>query len=300
MSKEIKNICGILISSAASLSAWVDYPDEEIEELSDEKLLENLKLASVSLEKLIKGFDAGKAITQGVNAAIVGKPNVGKSTLMNLLSGTQKSIVSEYAGTTRDAVEDTVVVGDIVLHLTDTAGIRESDNPIEAIGVELAKEKLDRATLVLAVFDSSRKLDEEDILLLEKCKEKLCIAVINKCDLDAVCDIEKIKTYIKDTVEISAQKGTGKDELASMVASLLGTDSVDTSCAMLTSERQFNCCEQALDLINEAVVSLENGVTLDAVNVIIDSAIEKLQELTGERASDSVVDEIFSKFCVGK
>ena len=300
LSKEVNNVCSVLVSASATLSAWVDYPDDEIEELSSESLTDELRKAQKMLTKLINTYDTGKTITQGVNVAIVGKPNVGKSTLMNLLSGVQKSIVSEYAGTTRDAVEETVMLGGIVLHLTDTAGIRSSDDPIESIGVELAKQKLERATLVFAVFDSSEKLDEEDIELLEKCQNKICIAIINKCDLENKCDKSLIRKYIENVVEISAKEGNGKDSLSQTVTKVLGTDKIDTSSAMLMDERQFYCTNEALKCVEEAINALKIGMTLDAVNVTIDSAIEFLQTLTGQKASESVVNEIFSKFCVGK
>lgn len=300
LSRETQKVSAELSSCCAKLCAWVDYPDDEIEEISREEFFDCLQNARLSLEKLIKGFDTGKAITHGVNAVIAGKPNVGKSTLMNLLSGSKKSIVSEYAGTTRDAVEETVIVGDTVLHLTDTAGLRDSENPVEAIGVEIAREKLERATLVLAVFDSSRKIDGEDIKLLKSCADKKAVAVINKCDLTNEFDKSEIEKYISATVEISAKEGTGKEELDKAVASVLGTEDFDTSCAMLTTERQYQCVLKALDCVNEAISSLNEGFTLDAVNVSVDCAVENLEELTGKKASEKVVEEIFSRFCVGK
>lgn len=300
LSREIEKVSQILVSSSASLSAWVDYPNDEIEELENDTLKKSLTDSKNTLQKLIDSFDAGKTIMHGVNAVIAGKPNVGKSTLMNLLTGVKKSIVSEYEGTTRDAVEETVTVGGITLHLTDTAGIRESDNPVEAIGVELAKEKIDRATLVLAVFDSSKELNGEDLNLLEKCKSKICIAIINKCDLETKCDKNLIKESIENAVEISAKDGNGKEELSKLVAKVLGTDKIDTSSAILTDERQFYCASEAMKCIDEAIDALDAGMTLDAVNVSIDSAIEFLQTLTGKKASETVVNEIFSKFCVGK
>lgn len=300
LSGEISQVSRQLISACASLGAWVDYPDEDIEELKEDVLLKTLEDVKNKLEKLIGGFDAGKTIMHGVNAVIVGKPNVGKSTLMNLLSGSQKSIVSQYAGTTRDAVENTVTLGGIVLHLTDTAGIHESDNPVETIGVEIAKKKLALASLVLAVFDSSESLTDEDYELLEKCKGKLCIAVVNKCDLDKKEMKNEIKKYVENVVEISAKTGEGKEALASCVSKVLGTDKIDTSGAILSDERQFYCTKGALECVKEAIDALRSGVTLDAVNVTIDSAIDNLQSLTGEKAGESVVNEIFSQFCVGK
>lgn len=300
LSKQIQIVNSTLVSCSASLGAWVDYPDEEIEELGEDEFLEKLNNSKKILQKLIDSFDTGKTIMHGVNAVIVGKPNVGKSTLMNFLSGTQKSIVSQYAGTTRDAVEETISIGGIVLHLTDTAGIRNSDDPIESIGVELAKKKLDRASLVLAVFDNSDELNNEDYALLEKCKNKLCVAIINKSDLETKLNKNEIKKYIQNIVEVSAKNENGKEQIDKSVSSILQTDKIDTSCAMLTDERQFFCVSEALKSISEAITALKNGMTLDAVNVCVDSAIEFLQSLTGKKASESVVNEIFSKFCVGK
>lgn len=300
LSREIRDVASQLISCCASLGAWVDYPDEDIEELKEEVLLKTLEKSEYKLKNLINGFDAGKTIMHGVNAVIVGKPNVGKSTLMNLLSGSQKSIVSQYAGTTRDAVENTVTLGGLVLHLTDTAGIHESDNPVESIGVDIAKKKLALATLVLAVFDSSQDLTDEDFELLERCSGKLCIAVINKCDLERKDTLSQIERHIENIVEISAVTGEGKEALAQKVAQVLGTDKIDTSSAVLSDERQFYCTKEALKCIEEAIDALKMGVTLDAINVTIDSAVDFLQSLTGEKAGESVVNEIFSRFCVGK
>lgn len=300
LSKQIQMVNSTLVSCSASLGAWVDYPDEEIEELGENEFLEKLNNSKKILQKLIDSFDAGKTIMHGVNAVIAGKPNVGKSTLMNFLSGTEKSIVSQYAGTTRDAVEETISIGGITLHLTDTAGIRNSDDPVENIGVELAKKKLDRASLVLAVFDNSKELNNEDYSLLERCKNKLCLAIINKCDLETKLDKNEIKKYIENIVEVSAKNENGKEQIAKSVSHILQTDEIDTSCAMLTDERQFFCVNEALKSISEAITALEEGMTLDAVNVCVDSAIEFLQSLTGQKASESVVNEIFSRFCVGK
>jgi tRNA modification GTPase len=253
-----------------------------------------------ALKELLSNFDMGRAATQGVETVIVGRPNVGKSTLMNLLTGFERSIVTEYAGTTRDVVEETVRLGELVLHLADTAGMRDTDNPVESIGVERALKKLNSADLVLAVFDGSDSLTNEDRQLLQNCKEKLTIAVINKNDLPRALDLEYINSIAADTVAISAVTGEGLDGLSKSVARLLGTDSFDPGAAMLATERQRACCERALTLIDEALTAAEGGQTMDAINVCTDAAIEALLELTGEKASEAVVNEVFSRFCVGK
>lgn len=300
LSREIEINTEKLVNVCAHLSAWVDYPDEEIEELENDEMLDTVNEVEKALEKLISTYDSGKVLTQGVKTAIVGRPNVGKSTLMNMLVGSQRSIVTSYAGTTRDIVEDTVTLGGISLHLSDTAGIRESDDPIEAIGVDMAKDRLQKSEFVIAVFDGSEELTKEDKDILDFCKDKLCLGVINKTDLDVKDVRSEIAEYIDTVVEISAEKLNGKEELEVAAAKLLETDRIDTTQAMLTGERQYLAVTEALSCVREAKLALTSGITLDAVNVSLDCAIEKLLELTGRKASEEVVNEIFSQFCVGK
>lgn len=300
LSAKISKIAASLTNVAAGIAVWTDDPDEDVPQAHEENVYEVIRNSLDELNKLIKNFDSGKAVTQGVPTAICGHPNVGKSTLMNQLAGYDKSIVTDIAGTTRDVVEETVRLGDIVLHLADTAGIHESDDIVESIGIDRTMKKLDSASLVLAVFDSSQPLDNNDIDLLEKCKNRKAVAIINKTDLGINTDIEKIKEYIADTVFISAANGDGIDELKTVIEKLLGTAEFDTSAGILANERQYACCTSAADSLNEALTGLEIGVTLDAVNVSIDYATEKLLELTGEKAREAVVNEVFSKFCVGK
>lgn len=298
--KEIKKISDKLLYDMALLSAWVDYPYEEIDELSSENLGGDIRNGIESLEKLINNYDTGRIIIEGVDTAIVGRPNVGKSTLMNLLSGTDRSIVTEIAGTTRDIVEDTVTLGGIVLHLSDTAGVRETDDAVESIGVERAVKRLENAQLVLAVFDASRPLSDDDRRLIELCKNKNVIGIINKTDLVENYLTDELKENFRKLVFISAKTGDGKDRLEQAVTELLGTGNFDTSAATLINERQLECCKNALKALNEAEEALNIGLTMDAVTVCLDSAVESLLVLTGEKATDSVVNEIFAHFCVGK
>lgn len=298
--KEIKKISDKLLYDMALLSAWVDYPYEEIDELSSENLGGDIRNGIESLGKLINNYDTGRIIIEGVDTAIVGRPNVGKSTLMNLLSGTDRSIVTEIAGTTRDIVEDTVTLGGIVLHLSDTAGVRETDDAVESIGVERAVKRLENAQLVLAVFDASRPLSDDDRRLIELCKNKNAIGIINKTDLVENYLTNELKENFRKLVFISAKTGDGKDRLEQAVTELLGTGNFDTSAATLINERQLECCKNALKALNEAEEALNIGLTMDAVTVCLDSAVESLLVLTGEKATDSVVNEIFAHFCVGK
>lgn len=298
--KEIKKISDKLLYDMALLSAWVDYPYEEIEELSNENLGRDIRESIESLEKLINNYDTGRIIMEGVDTAIVGRPNVGKSTLMNLLSGTERSIVTDIAGTTRDIVEDTVTLGGIVLHLSDTAGVRETDDAVESIGVDRAIKRLENAQLVLAVFDASRPFSEDDRRLMELCKGKNAIGIINKTDLVKNYLTEELEENFCKLVFISAKTGEGKDELENAVISVLGTENFDTSSAALINERQLECCKNAFKELKEAQVALNLGLTMDAVTVCLDSAVEDLLVLTGEKATESVVNEIFAQFCVGK
>ena len=298
--KEIKGITDKLVYDLALLSAWVDYPYEEIEDLSANNLNEHIEHSIKSLEKLIKDFSTGQIIMEGVDTAIVGCPNVGKSTLMNLLSGTEKSIVTEIAGTTRDIVEDTVNVGGITLRLADTAGVRETDDLVESIGVDRAVKRLEKAELVLAVFDASRELNDSDRRLIDLCKGKKAIGIVNKTDLDKNYLNSEIENNFSQTVFISAKKGTGKDDLASAVEEILGTADFDTSAVAVVNERQCECCKKALEALYDAENALNLGLTMDAVTVCLDSAIENLMVLTGEKATELVVNEIFAQFCVGK
>lgn len=300
LSGEIAAVREKLVELSAHLAAFADYPEEEIPALSGTQIQKALQVVCFTLEQLLGSFESGKIIREGVDTAIVGRPNVGKSTLMNLLSGTQRSIVAEIAGTTRDVVEETVRLGEITLRLADTAGIRETEDLIEQIGVSRARERMSSAQLVLAVFDKSEPLNAEDVRLLEACCGRLAVAVVNKSDLPPLLDVAAIREKIPACVEISAQDSRSAGVLAAAVAAVLGTSDFDPDAPLLISDRQRNCCRRAYDAAYEAKSGVEQGVTLDAITVCVEDAVRALLELTGECATDTVVDEIFSKFCVGK
>ncbi len=300
LSRKINSVLTSLLDVSALMAAWVDYPDEEIPELKEDELKKTLEKCSAELKALLDGYENGQTVTKGVSTAIVGKPNVGKSSLMNMLTGTDKSIVTHIEGTTRDVVEEAVRLGGIVLHLSDTAGLRSSNDLVESIGIEKAYKALDSARLVLAVFDSSQPLAENDLDIIEKCKNKTAIAVINKTDLESLLDESAIKAAFRKTVYISAKNGEGYEALEKAVEELLGVAQFDSSAPMLANARQKNNCENALAAINEALDSLAFGMTYDAVNVMIDSAADELLSLTGRKATTEVVNNIFRNFCVGK
>lgn len=300
VSKKIYALCDKLENTAAHLSAWADFPEEDIPEVNDENLRKTLTDSMSELEVLIKNYDAGKAITQGVPTAILGKPNVGKSTLMNLLSGFDKSIVTDIPGTTRDIVEETVVLGDIILRLSDTAGIRETDNVVEKIGVDRAKEKIEQSELLLVVFDSSVALDDEDRLIIDEIGNTPAVAVINKSDLDSKIDTDFIESRFEHIVYISAKLGTGKDELISAVTKATGTEDFSASAVLLAGERQRSAAESALLSVKSAIDAMNMGFSLDAVTIDLENALSKLYELVGKNVSEEIVDKVFHTFCVGK
>ena len=300
LSNKINSILDSLINSSALMAAWVDYPDEEIPELEESTLLQTLTDNRNELSALIDNYENGQAATQGIETTIAGRPNAGKSTLMNLLAGREKSIVTDIAGTTRDIVEESVRLGNLVLHLSDTAGLREGGDVVEAIGIKRAYEKIESASLIIAVFDSSVPLNESDFDLIEKCGGKKCVAVINKIDIENGADMSAVENAFDRVVYMSANNSKYAAELEAAISELFGVTDFDASAPLLANIRQKKCCKNALDGIDEAINALESGITFDAVNVLIDGAVDALLALTGKKATVEVVNNIFSRFCVGK
>ncbi|MBR4762506.1 MAG: tRNA uridine-5-carboxymethylaminomethyl(34) synthesis GTPase MnmE, partial [Clostridia bacterium] len=268
ISRDIEAITEKLLFAAAGLAAYSDFPDEDIEGLDNEHFCATLEGCEAALDKLISTFESGQAILCGVPTAIVGKPNVGKSTLMNMLSGAERSIVTAHAGTTRDVVETEVHAGNVTLLLADTAGIRETDDEIEHIGVDRAISKLKTAALVLAVFDTSAALDSDDFSIMEKLAGKRWIAVLNKSDLPAAADLSHFKGV--KTVKVSAKCGEGDKELCAAIEEICNTAKLGGDDTVLLNERQYSCAARAKEAVKEARQALLSGVTLDAVTVLID------------------------------
>ncbi len=298
--RRLQGIKDGLLHAAAHLCAWADYPEEEIPEVEETALRETIDGALSSLDALLSHYDAGRVLREGLNTVIAGRPNVGKSTLMNLLSGCERSIVTDIPGTTRDVVEETVLLGDILLRLADTAGLRATDDPVESIGVGRAMERVRAADLVLAVFDASSPLDGEDKRLLETLAGLPAVAVVNKTDLPNQIDVSYIQKYVKQIVYTSARSGQGLEALREAVSELAGVNALDPSAGLLMNERQRAAASRAAACLREARQALDAGMTLDAVTVSIEGAVDELLALTGERASEAVVDEVFAHFCVGK
>ena len=289
-----------LMKLLGDLAAWSDYPDEDIPYVEPEELSHELKSIREELNSLLKNYDSGKLLREGIPTVIVGKPNVGKSTIFNSLSGCERSIVTDIAGTTRDIVEESVMLGDITLRLSDTAGIHETEEIIEGIGIRIAEKALENALLVIAVFDGSCPLTADDFYLLDKLNAHRIIAVINKSDLEQRLDESIFQEKNIHTVFISAKNSSGLTELRYAVEEMFSLNEECFSTATAANERQKNCIVSALDSVTEAINALDRGEMLDGVNVLLDEAEQSLLELTGERVTNAVVDEVFSRFCVGK
>ncbi len=300
LSKRIDEVKTALLSKAAHLSAWADYPEEDIPEVEDNELSAALQNALEELSAILKSYDNGRLLRDGIDTAIVGKPNVGKSTLMNLLAGYDKSIVTEVAGTTRDVVEESVNLDDIILNLSDTAGIHQTNDVVEKIGVDKAKNRLNASSLILCVFDGSNELTDEDRELISEIGDAPAIAILNKEDLPQKIDETAIKAFFDTVIPMSAKNSEGVAELITAIRHICAIEDFSSAEALVYNERQRNLTKKAFDSTQEALTALEIGMTFDAVTVSIEEAVAYLCELTGERVTDEVVDRVFHNFCVGK
>lgn len=298
--KKAEKCSGKLMKILGDLAAWADYPEEDIPEVRPETLIEELSEVRNDLKSLVQNYDSGRILREGVSTAIIGRPNVGKSTLFNCLSGCERSIVTEIAGTTRDIIEESVRIGDITLRLSDTAGIHETDDIIEGIGVDMAEKMIASSELIIAVFDGSCPLTADDQYLINKINKDKTVAVVNKSDVEQLLDITELEKQIKHIVYISAKENTGVEELHRHIEEIFKLNEADFDTVTVANERQKYCIDKALESIESAISSLEIGEMLDAVNILIDEAEQSLLMLTGEKVTDAVVDEVFSRFCVGK
>ncbi|MBQ8249610.1 MAG: tRNA uridine-5-carboxymethylaminomethyl(34) synthesis GTPase MnmE [Clostridia bacterium] len=284
--------------------ANVDFPDEDLAELSDEEVLAEIKIIEKELAALQSSYKVGRAVLEGIRTVIIGKPNTGKSSLLNRLVGRERAIVTDIAGTTRDTIEESVALGRVMLRLIDTAGIRESNDAVEKIGVERSLKELSEAELVLALFDLSNETDGEDSLILDRLKNTNAtkIAVLNKSDLSEKFDRTVLENGIfTHTVEISAAENVGIDELKELINSLYIEGEIDyNSRAVITNARQNASVSHALEYVRSAMRELESGVSADTAGFDLEAALSSLAELDGRRVTEEIVDGIFHRFCVGK
>lgn len=298
--KRAKACSDILVRILGDLAAWADYPEEDIPAVEPENLIKDLNDVRGKLSSLVENYDCGRILREGISTAIVGRPNVGKSTLFNCLSGCERSIVTNIAGTTRDVIEETVSLGDIVLRLSDTAGIHQTDDVIEGIGIGIAEKTAQSAELVIAVFDGSCPLSEDDYSLIDKIRGMNCVAVINKSDEESVIEDEILSKEFIHLVYLSAKENTGIEKLREEIENIFSINESTVNSVCAANERQKRCIDSALMCVDNSIEAINSGELLDAVNVLIDEAEQHLLELTGERITNAVVDNVFSRFCVGK
>ena len=293
-----------LLDITSRFYAVVDYPDEAIEDVKPEQVAEALSSAEKQLSSLLATCQRGKVLKSGVRTAIVGRPNAGKSSLLNALAGYERAIVTDIPGTTRDTVEESVLCGGVLLRLIDTAGIRDTEDVVEQKGVERSRKALESADLVLAVVDSSVPLTDEDLEVLRLAAENpRWIAVFSKCDL---WDTKAHSVGIigspapAASVTLSSVTGEGLGDLENAVAALFPAGDPKEAGSLLTDQRQEEAARRARDAVRRAKDALENGLTPDAVLTDAEEALDSLGELTGRTAKEEIVSRIFSRFCVGK
>lgn len=290
-----------LLGLLAHFQAVVDYPEEGVEPLEAREIADGLRTSAARLTRLLRSFERGKLLREGVKCAILGKPNAGKSSLLNALLGFDRAIVTDEAGTTRDTLEETLTLGGVLLRLTDTAGLRETESLAEREGVRRACDAAKEAKLVVAVFDGSRALSPEDGLVVSAAlNAEKAVAVVNKCDLPQKLDVRELQAKFGTVLPISAATGEGLDALEAHVSALLGGEEPLEPGEILTNARQYDAILRASEAITRASEALEAGFTPDAVLSDTEEALNALGEVSGRTLREDLVEAVFSRFCVGK
>lgn len=303
LSRKINSIKFKILDIMADIEASIDYPEYDIEELTEEKTIRVLNEVREDLIKLEESFHTGKLIREGIKTAIIGQPNAGKSSLLNAILKEDRAIVSEYAGTTRDTIEEFITIKDIPLKIIDTAGIRDTDNVIEKIGVEKALKIAEDADLVIAIIDNSKELDNEDIKILNIIKNKNAIIVLNKIDKEdkKAENREEILKVNKPVVKISAVTKEGIEDLYNEIIKMFNINKIEaTNETVITNVRHKNQIDKAVKSIKEAINVAKERQTEDILAIYIKQTLEDLGEITGDNVSEDIINEIFSKFCLGK
>jgi tRNA modification GTPase len=301
ISREINELRHGLLEIIAAIEATVDYPEDDLEEVTSEKAKAQVEDILKSVETLLSSADEGKILREGLNTVIVGKPNVGKSSLLNALLMESRAIVTEVPGTTRDIIEEYISIDGIPIKIVDTAGIRETEDVVEKIGVEKSREKIESADLVVLVLDASRKIDEEDREVIEFIKDKKYVVLLNKTDLRPQIDKDKIKDLNSDyIIEISAKTGEGLDKFKQVIKELFFKGEVTAKEVMITNARHKEALIRARESLIAAIGALENTFAIDLASIDLRNAWKILGEINGDTVEEDIIDTIFSKFCLGK
>lgn len=305
LSQKINKIKEKLMSIMVEVEVSIDYPEYDVEEVGQEKAYQVLKEVEKELRELQKSFETGKIIKEGIKVALIGKPNAGKSSLLNAILKEERAIVTEMEGTTRDTIEESVRIAGIPIHIIDTAGIRNATNEVEKIGIEKSKKMIEKADLVIAIFDITKPIEQEDIEVLEMIQGKKALIVLNKIDLkeNREQEKEKFKKYSKDDeiIELSAKKYIGLEGLYRKIEKMFALQEIEVdNQEMITNIRHKNIIDVALKNIQEAQKVVSEKMPIDIISIQIKEAMEELAKITGENVSEDIVKEIFAKFCLGK
>ncbi len=303
LSKEIKEIKQEIMDVTINMEVSIDYPEYDVDEVTINQISNMINRVEMKLRKLEESFENGKIIKEGIKTVILGKPNAGKSSLLNAILKEERAIVTEYEGTTRDTIEEFVTIKGIPLKLVDTAGIRNAKDEVEKIGIKKSKELAEQADLIIAIFDSSKELSKEDIEILEILKNKKSIIILNKIDLEPKLNEEtlELKELNKKIIKISALNNIGIEELYDEIANLFNLNEINLDNEIvITNLRHKALISKALESISKTKDAITNNMPIDIISIFIKDILENLSNITGEIVSEDIIDEIFAKFCLGK
>ena len=303
LSRKIKEIKQEILDVMVNVDVSIDYPEYDVEDVTNSQISNMLDSVQNKLEILEKSFDNGKLIKEGIKTAIIGKPNAGKSSLLNAILKEDRAIVTEYEGTTRDTIEEFVNIEGVPLKLIDTAGIRDAKDEVEKIGIKKSKEIANDADLVIAIFDSSKELTAEDEEILNIIKNKKSIILLNKADLNSVLteNDAKFKEITENVIKISALNGEGLEKLYNLISKMFSLEEINVdNDVIVTNLRHKNLISKAIENVKKAKNTVQENMPIDIIAIFIKDILEDLGNITGEVVTEDIINEIFSKFCLGK
>ncbi|MBR3697068.1 MAG: tRNA uridine-5-carboxymethylaminomethyl(34) synthesis GTPase MnmE [Clostridia bacterium] len=301
LSNKIQEIRGKIISIIADIEVTIDYPEYDVEEVTNSRILGNLYEIEIILNNLTKSFDNGKILRDGIKTAIIGRPNSGKSSLLNVILNEERAIVTDVEGTTRDTIEEYIQIDGVPLKLIDTAGIRDAKDEVEKIGIEKASQITKESDIIIAIFDITRNFNEEDDTIIELIKDKNSIIVLNKIDLNGDKNFSKLKNLNKPIIRISTKTREGIDNLYNEISKMYKLDKISSSGEIIVSNnRHKQIINNAINNLQEAKNTIQNNMPIDIISSYLKEILVELGKITGETVTEDVIKEIFSKFCLGK